>query len=112
MKRCSKCKAYKPHGSFNRKSFTKDGLQSACRDCTKQRDRIYYQTNDKRTSSGVRAKKWREDHPKMCLVYKARERARRKNIPCTIGPEDFEIPDHCPVLGIELRQGKGKPEDN
>lgn len=48
----------------------------------------------------------------MCLVYKARERARRKNIPCTIGPEDFEIPDHCPVLGIELRQGKGKPEDN
>lgn len=42
------------------------------------------------------------------MWYSAQTRARKKNIPFTITPEDIEIPAQCPILGIPLRRKKGR----
>ena len=39
------------------------------------------------------------------LLGNARDRARKKNLPFTITRDDIKIPTHCPILGIELKQG-------
>ena len=45
------------------------------------------------------------------LVYDATKRAKQKGLPCDIRPENIMIPDVCPILGIPLYPGKGKPHD-
>jgi hypothetical protein len=50
---------------------------------------------------------WR-GNPKRVMLYHARRRALQKGIPCTITIDDFEIPTHCPVLGIKLARGSHK----
>lgn len=42
----------------------------------------------------------------------ARRRAGEKNLPFTITEQDITIPDTCPVLGIELVPGVGRPIDS
>ena len=44
---------------------------------------------------------WHEQYKERMLVG-ARKRARRKNIPFSIGREDLPIPRLCPVLGVHL----------
>ena len=41
--------------------------------------------------------------PRYYLWHGAKTRAKKKNIPFDIGPLDIQIPDVCPVLGIQLR---------
>ena len=41
-KKCTVCKEVKPLDEFNRKSAAKDGLQSACRECSHARFKAYY----------------------------------------------------------------------
>lgn len=36
------------------------------------------------------------------MVTRAKERARAKNVECTITPDCLSIPDKCPVLGTEF----------
>jgi hypothetical protein len=70
----------------------------------------------KRLASSERARedhrahstKFYADNPKTALIYRARQRAKKKNIICTITENDFEIPAVCPVLGIPLVRGKGE----
>lgn len=48
---------------------------------------------------------WQEQY-KERMLEGARRRARRKNIPFSIGREDLPIPRVCPVLGIRLEASK------
>lgn len=41
------------------------------------------------------------------LLYKARVRAKNKNLSFSIEYEDVVIPDYCPILHIPLHHGKG-----
>jgi hypothetical protein len=45
------------------------------------------------------------------MIYQARHRAKKFNVPCTITREDISIPETCPVLGIPLvwNSGYGRP---
>jgi hypothetical protein len=43
---------------------------------------------------------------------KAKNRAKAKNIPFTLTPNDINIPSTCPVLGTKLERGRGKPGPN
>jgi len=45
MKTCSVCKIDKSKSDYNKKSSTKDGLQTLCRSCSKMRSRRYYDDN-------------------------------------------------------------------
>lgn len=49
-------------------------------------------------------RRYRKANPKQCMLNAARKRARAKGVPCSITLEDFDIPEHCPVLGLKLQQ--------
>jgi len=51
---------------------------------------------------------YRKNNPKSSIIGNARQRAKKYKVPCTLKPEDFEIPDVCPVLGIKLTFGHNK----
>ena len=48
------------------------------------------------------------DSYKKMVLARCRGRAKEKGIPCTISIADFEIPSHCPVLGVPLQVGVGQ----
>jgi hypothetical protein len=69
-------------------------------------------------SKKCREKRWRskesaylrgymEKNPIKALVRAAKNRARKKGIPCTIKAEDLYLPEYCPVLGIKLKSNWG-----
>lgn len=45
MKKCYTCQAEKPILEFNKNKSRKDGLNSICKDCSKQRSKKYYTDN-------------------------------------------------------------------
>lgn len=58
-----------------------------------------------RTKRRERAQKLRKENPKARMLYAAKERAKKLNLPFSITTEDFEIPSHCPILGHKLVLG-------
>lgn len=52
-KKCTICKDVKSETVFNRNSQRKDGLQSKCRECSKERSRLYYAQNKEKHRSMV-----------------------------------------------------------
>lgn len=52
------------------------------------------------------AKKWFDEHISSHLTSVAKQRAKRKNIPFNITPEDVVVPNKCPLLGIELKRSR------
>lgn len=58
-------------------------------------------------------KKWSVDHPEYRLWIAAKTRAAKRNLAFDLDwRADIVIPSHCPVLGIPLLYGKGKPTHN
>lgn len=53
------------------------------------------------------ARKWRRDNPKRYLCQAAKTRAQRSGLEFNITPDDFDIPESCPVFGIPLKQSAG-----
>lgn len=47
-------------------------------------------------------------HPKRELLHGAKRRAKERNRKFDVCESDFEIPTHCPILGIKLVRGVGK----
>ena len=65
MKLCTICKIARPLSEFNKHSKRKDGLQSHCRECNRDRSRKYYHDN-------------REKHLKVIAANKRRYTERNK----------------------------------
>ena len=59
IKRCTICKQEKPLSEFNKNSARKDGLQTHCRECNKERSRQYYKKNKKKHLKEVYVRKRR-----------------------------------------------------
>ena len=55
----------------------------------------------------VSNKKWTDKNPESVMYSNARQRAKRSGIPFDIEVSDIKIPTHCPILGIELKRGRG-----
>ncbi|MGD0905011.1 MAG: hypothetical protein ABR924_19085 [Terracidiphilus sp.] len=53
---------------------------------------------------------WSEK-PEYKLYQSAKFRAKRDGLPFSLDWKQIHIPTHCPVLGIELKTGDGKPTD-
>jgi hypothetical protein len=49
---------------------------------------------------------------KLFLLQNARSRSRRLGIPFNLTLDTISIPEHCPVLGVKLEFGMGKPTPN
>ncbi len=54
-----------------------------------------------------RVRDWRSKNRRSILLVSARQRAKRKKIPCTLTLADIPVPTHCPVLGLRLEFGVG-----
>lgn len=83
---CKSCKAVKS------KQYYHDNLQQ-CRDKVLQYSREHKE--DRYT--------WRDQNPEKYLLVWAKHRAKKKGIPFSLRPEDIEVPEFCPVLGIKLQ---------
>jgi len=116
MKKCRVCGEEKSLEFFSKDTAKKDGLRSLCKPCdvkkvtanqaknmdrTKQRRAERYQNNKEKMISQQQARyiKYLERH----LVYAAKQRAKRFNVPFNLKEEDIVIPEYCPILGIKLQ---------
>ena len=54
---------------------------------------------------------WARKNPVAVLIGAAKARAKKKNVPFDLLPEDIRIPENCPVFGIPLLRGEGIAED-
>ena len=56
---------------------------------------------------------YRKNNPAKVMLWAARERATKKNLPCTITEEDIQaiIPERCPYLNILLERSLDKKSD-
>lgn len=51
-------------------------------------------------------------HPLGPMLARARQRAKRDNVPFDISANDIVLPTHCPILLIELDYGRDKVGNN
>lgn len=69
MKRCSICKKSKQKTEFNKNSGRKDGLQSHCRPCSKERFKAYYNSNKEKHYKDVKKNQERYKNRNREYVY-------------------------------------------
>lgn len=90
---CNFCKRMLPIEKFNKHVSYKDGHMHKCQECFKE----YWHAN-------AAAKRVQY------LVNRVRSKCTREHIPFDLSVDDIIIPDHCPILGIELEFGKSDGE--
>lgn len=54
LKKCSKCKNYKPLNNFHKKSNKIDNLDSQCKLCKKEYSKNYYKNNKERSNTNLK----------------------------------------------------------
>lgn len=139
-KTCSKCETTKELTEFNKDRTKKEGHRPECRECEKERNKLYYENNKEKVLEARKlyrennkeklsekqklyrennkekisesSKLYRENNKEKVLLQYAKKRARKKDLPFSIVEEDITIPDVCPVLGIPLFSGEGYAIDN
>ena len=84
----------------------------------RNRDKINKYLRERRAKDKEKARafdaKYRDNYhknsPVSCILRTARNRAKKRNIPFSITPDDVVMPEVCSVLGIKLEFGRtGKP---
>jgi hypothetical protein len=106
MKTCTKCKQEKPLSDFD-KTYQKgypEQLRSDCKTCVNKRRREGLSKEQKRKRAASRNNS-NVKEPVRFMLYDAKRRASRNNIPFDITPEDIPMPTHCPILGTLLKRG-------
>jgi hypothetical protein len=93
---CYTCRWLKPVKEFYRNRQSADGLDHYCKVCRRGKSSV---------SNPLR------DHV-FLLLSAARSRAKRQKVPFDLTEDDIAIPARCPVLGIPLERGEGKPTPN
>ena len=124
---CSCCKRELPLESFH-KGTGKFGRRSECKECCKKKyesgekgvERREYRRLkkvEKRSNLTYRKLEKVRDSERLAndpisykkgLLRSAQQRAKNKNIEFNIGLEDFEIPEKCPLLNIDLQNHIGE----
>jgi hypothetical protein len=112
MKICKKCKEEKDSSQFRKEPRYRDGLTARCKSCyeTKEQRKERYERN--RDATLKRLKENYRLNPKISILENAKQRAKAKGVDFAVGIEDFEIPEFCPVLGIEMKISDDRPSQN
>lgn len=54
---------------------------------------------------------YNKKHPAKILLYSAKQRAKRHNLPFNLTESDILIPKYCPIFGFEMQSQYGKQCD-
>jgi hypothetical protein len=111
MKHCNKCNNLLSLASFSKnRANKKDGLQTVCRDCDKERQRLRRVGKEEATRAYGRAYVAikRHDHVWRLhqILHQARVRARKRNLPFDLTIqfmiELYPVNGKCPVFDFDL----------
>lgn len=138
---CKNCDKPRDESEFHKSTRLADGLQTHCKDCARlllkqwrqenkekyrQQARVYTKTPEQKKKGNERSKRWRDknpdkvelarkkfysENPERNMVYDAKKRAKKRDVPFTITHKDITIPEYCPALGIKLERGIGQLTD-
>lgn len=75
-------------------------------------DTEYRKKNREKLIGKSKEKYLKTRHSKKNILSAARTRAKKQGVPFDLQMEDIEIPEICPVLGIEIKFAYGKANDN
>src|SRR5258708_2543251 len=106
MRRCRWCGYVGPDRDFSK--ATAKLVSFRCKACANKRMREYMASSaTQRRRKQEAGLLWQRANPKRGMVLRARERAAKAGVPCTITADDFSIPERCPLLGILLKRASG-----
>lgn len=110
IRRCRTCKKLRSLECFWGQNSKKDGLQSECRFCMKERNLRWHRQNRDRSRQLNRKaiRKMRTKDVRKALWKACKDRAKQSDIEFDLVPEDIVIPLQCPVFGIKLESHLGK----
>jgi hypothetical protein len=75
-------------------------------------ERRFEKNPDFRAIHNTRMKARRHQNPAIQLWHSAKARAKEHGIPFTISKQDIIVPERCPILGVVLSHGDGRPNAN
>lgn len=88
----------------NRQGYLISDTERECTNCGK----IFKLTSKTVTLCNTcNSNRVKSTHPKKKMWQRAKNRAKQKNLEFSISLDDFNIPSHCPILGIELQEHTG-----
>lgn len=102
MKICCRCKVAKNETEFYARKTAKDGLRGECKACNRLEQLAWHKTE---SGKACIKKYFQYKSNEIVMIERARARAKKLSIPCTIKECDVVIPEYCPILGIALIVG-------
>lgn len=122
-KECKGCREVKPLDSFGRCAAVRSGRTSRCRTCLgnyyrRDRERVLERQRSRRqTEEGrQRERTWQRERrkadPPTRMIQEARARAKLKGLEFDIDRSDIVLPATCPVLGVPIATGLGRPRQD
>ena len=66
-------------------------------------NREYHEANKEKLREYSR--KYREANVEMGMFHSSKKRAKKKGLPFDLTIEELEVPEKCPILGLELKVG-------
>ena len=100
-KKCRRCRNEKPFEQFGKRTYKRGGVAALCLECAPKRGEYVISNKEQEEKLVIRR-----------MLYGAERRARQKGLEFNITKEDIELPDVCPILGIELRKNSGKSSES
>jgi PP-loop superfamily ATP-utilizing enzyme len=83
---CKKCGVWKPRAGFHAHKLCKGGINTVCKECRQPLSANNYK------NSSLEYRLW----------YRAKRRAKVKNMEFDISITDIQIPELCPVFGVPM----------
>jgi hypothetical protein len=108
-----KVNLYQKENSEKRKEYLKN-YRELNKEKLKEKQKQHRENNKEQLKEvdSERRRNYKELNPKSVMLYSAKQRAKKQNVPFDLTPNDFEIPDFCPILGIKLTVEKDVASDS
>ena len=106
---CAKCLKDKKRIDFSPGQYRLRGWK-ICKRCAADYQNDWRANNPERSWDTKR--KYLLRNPKRSMAYQAKLRSTTQEVPFNITEHDFEIPEYCPVLDIELNPSSGRATDS
>lgn len=69
----------------------------------REHSREYYEANKEKKREYNR--EYRDANVEMAMWHSSKKRAKKRGLPFDLTIEDIEVPEKCPILGLELKVG-------